>query len=383
MKPLPFWLRRFRLIGLTALALSTVCCAWAQPAPTAPGPVVPEGCKVLSYDDGKSDGMRSIAGATQMIAFEKPEGEWSLVEVWLFGSRYGYPAPPAENFDIYVCDPQMEVLKQYQRAYSTFDRGEARWVRIPLEAVLLPDKFFILFHFHAEQTKGVYVHFDTSVPVSHSWVAVWGGETQQMREKADWMIRAVIAPGKPESVPAAKIPPEQAPIVPATPVEPGAAEATGNTTVLKYDDGAPDGKRSIAGSGHAVLFAKPEGDWYLTTVHLFGSRYGYPQAPREDFYVYVCDRAFKVIKQYPLPYATLQRGAERWYDIAVDPVQIPDLFYVCFAFNPTRTKGVFVCFDKSVKQTHSKTGVPGKPLRNVTENLEWMIRATLTRAPGR
>jgi len=310
------WTMGVRLASSVALVLAVVCGACAQPAPAGQTPPMPPGCQVLSYDDGKSDGSRSIAGATQTMVFDKPAGDWSLVQVWLHGSRYGYPAPPSENFDIYVCDAQMNVLKEYQRAYSTFGRGDAKWVVMPLEPVLLTDKFYVLFHFHAEQTKGVFVHYDTSVAESHSWVGAWGGETKPMREKSDWMIRAVIAPGKPEAQPVAQIPPQQAPVVPPTYAQPGAPQAADDT----------------------------------------------------------------VLKQYALPYGTFQRGPERWYDMPVEPVWVPDLFYVCFAFSPTRTKGVFVSYDKSVKQTHSKMGVPGKHIRHVGENLEWMIRATLAKA---
>jgi len=362
------------------IVLAVACSALAQAILPKASPTPPVGSKTLLYDDGKSDGKTSIAGATQTIVFEKPAGDWSLAQLHVFGSRYGYPAAPAENFDIYVCDGQMNVLKQYQRAYSTFDRGDPRWVIMPLERVLLTDKFYVLIHFHAEKTKGVYVHYDTSVPEAHSWVGVWGGETKPMKDQSDWMIRAVIAPGKPETLPAPEIPNDQAPIVAPTYAEPGAPEVAGDTAVLKYDDGTPDGKRSMAGSGHAVLFAKPAGDWQLTKVHIYGSRYGTAQAPRESFKVYVCDRQFNILKQYDLPYAGFQRGGDKWYDIPLDPVQVPEQFYVCFAFSPTRTKGVFVSYDKSVKQTHSKMGVPGGRMRDVGENLEWMIRATLTKA---
>ena len=64
--------------------------------------------------------------------------------------------------------------------------------------------------------------------------------------------------------------------------------------VLKHDDGTMEGKRSITGGGHAVRFERPdEGPWYLDQAALFGSRYGFDQAPDEDFSVYVTDASME------------------------------------------------------------------------------------------
>ena len=117
-------------------------------------------------------------------------------------------------------------------------------------------------------------------------------------------------------------PDHQAPIVPPTYAEPGAPEVAGDTAVLKYDDGTPDGKRSMAGSGHAVLFAKPAGDWQLAKVHIYGSRYGSAQAPRESFQVYVCDRQFNVLKQYGTERMLVNSSAD-WGPS--DPLSVPKL----------------------------------------------------------
>ena len=44
-------------------------------------------------------------------------------------------------------------------------------------------------------------------------------------------------------------------------------------------------KRSMGGSGHAVRFERPEGAKYVCAVQIYGSRYGLPEPPKEDFHV--------------------------------------------------------------------------------------------------
>ncbi len=325
----------------------------------------------LQYDDGAMDGKKSVAGSGHAILFSKPEGTWYLSEVQLFGSRYGHPRPPAEDFSIYVCDKDFNVIKEYARPYGTFGRGPERWRKIALEPVQVPSQFYVCFSFNPTGTKGIYVGYDSSVAETHSKYGVPGSHLKPISEGFEWMIRAVLNP-----TPAVPSPPSAAEVSEAVAAPDVIKE--GDNIVLKYDDDSMDGKKSVAGSGHAVLFSKPDGTWYLNEVRLFGSRYGYPQPPAEDFYVYVCDKGFKVIKEYARPYGTFERGPERWYKVALEPVELPSEFYVCFSFNPTATKGVYVAYDSSVAQTHSKYGVPGSHLEPVPEGFEWMIRTVLS-----
>ena len=118
------------------------------------------------------------------------------------------------------------------------------------------------------------------------------------------------------------------------------------------------GRRSIAGSGHAVKFQRPGGGKYLMAIEIFASRYGYPQAPDEDFHVYLLDENQQLIQAYPFPYATIQRGEERWYTLSMPAVKVPRQFYVALSFNPHSTKGVYLGFDSNVQQSHSYTGRP-------------------------
>ena len=149
--------------------------------------------------------------------------------------------------------------------------------------------------------------------------------------------------------------------------------------VLKYDDGTMESKRSIAGGGHAVLFKRPEqGEWYLDQVQLFGARYGYDRPPTEDFFIYVTDETMEKSCKIPKPYSLFEKGEEQWTTIKIPPVKVPESFYVCFVFNPTQTKGVYVGIDENVKESHSKQTVPGSHVDNLAKTGDWMIRAHLS-----
>ena len=93
--------------------------------------------------------------------------------------------------------------------------------------------------------------------------------------------------------------------------------------VLYYDDGTAEGKRSIAGSGHAVLFTKPRGDWTLDRVEVFAARYGLPQPPEEDITIFLCDGTFKPVHTYKRPYSLFERGDLQWVSIKLDTVPVP------------------------------------------------------------
>ena len=149
--------------------------------------------------------------------------------------------------------------------------------------------------------------------------------------------------------------------------------------LLCYDDGTSEGKQSIAGSGHAVLFRRPEKNWLIDRVDVFGSRYGTLKPPEEDFTIYVCDEDFNPLHEFNRPYGLFQRGENQWFKIPIDPVSVPRRFYICLSFNPTGTKGVYVTYDQSVTRSHSRTGLPYTHVNDVKKKYDWMIRAHLCR----
>jgi len=147
---------------------------------------------------------------------------------------------------------------------------------------------------------------------------------------------------------------------------------------LAQDDGVSAGKRSVAGSGHAVRFDAPGKNVYLTAVRLFGSRYGQVSPPRENALVWLCDSGFKKIAEFPVPYASFARGAPKWVTIPVKPTRVPPQFVICVGFNPTATKGVFVHHDRA-GSGDSFFALPGRTGRSFDKG-DWLIRAVVQEA---
>ncbi|MDP6634449.1 MAG: HEAT repeat domain-containing protein [Phycisphaerae bacterium] len=147
--------------------------------------------------------------------------------------------------------------------------------------------------------------------------------------------------------------------------------AAGQAVVLGYVDDSAESKRSLGGSGHAVVFRRAG---TVKAVRIFASRYGHPRAPDEDFSVYLLDAKQKVISEFKFPYATIERGDLKWYTLKTKPTAVPETFYVALSFNPHRTKGVYLGLDSSVAESHSYTGLPGRGFAAIAEKSDWMVR---------
>ncbi len=149
---------------------------------------------------------------------------------------------------------------------------------------------------------------------------------------------------------------------------------TGKPLELAYDDDADEGKRSIAGGGHARRFTAPGESWYVSAVSVYGARYG---RPRETgtFVVALCDAEMQRITIWKKPYMTFERGPLQWVRMEVEPTRVPREFYICLDFRPTATKGVYVAYDDSTRGNSlvAKPGRPGSPF----EHGDWMIRVEL------
>ena len=142
------------------------------------------------------------------------------------------------------------------------------------------------------------------------------------------------------------------------------------------DDGKVAGKKSMAGSGHVVVFDSPLDIAYLTAVKIHGSRYGAPRAPDEDFSVWVCDAKGTVLHELSFPYSSFQRGEEKWVVLtAKEPVAVPERFMLIVGFDPTQTKGIYVSHDAE-RDNDSRVGLPGK-IGNKFNKGDWMIRAVI------
>jgi RNA polymerase sigma-70 factor (ECF subfamily) len=155
---------------------------------------------------------------------------------------------------------------------------------------------------------------------------------------------------------------------------------------LGEDDGTSDGKKSIAGGGHARRFVAPGGgEWYLTGVSVFGSRYGPPQPPAgATFDVALCDADMKPIAVWKQPQRLFPRGEAKWVRVEIPPTRVPPGeagFYVCLQFRPTATQGVFVHFDAGAKdkaERSSLVATPGQAGEPLAAG-DWMIRAEVDR----
>jgi beta-lactamase regulating signal transducer with metallopeptidase domain len=144
---------------------------------------------------------------------------------------------------------------------------------------------------------------------------------------------------------------------------------------LSHDDNSSAGKRSIAGSGHGVLFETGGPQSTLTAVRIFCSRYGYPQPPREDFHILLCDENAKIIEDFAFPYSKIQRGDPKWVTLKVKATELPSKFYIFLSFNPEQRKGVYVHYDQE-GSGNSFTGLPGRSI-NTFEGGDWMIQAVI------
>ncbi len=158
----------------------------------------------------------------------------------------------------------------------------------------------------------------------------------------------------------------------------------GKPVKLSYDDNAADGKKSVAGGGHATKFRAPgAGDWYLTAVSVHGARYGGTRPPADaTFDVALCDHEMRPVATWKHPYTLFARGQEKFVRVEVPPTRVPPGehgFYVCFNFRPTATQGVYVSLDDGTAgKGESKTATPGAPGRPLAQG-DWMIRAELDR----
>jgi hypothetical protein len=152
------------------------------------------------------------------------------------------------------------------------------------------------------------------------------------------------------------------------------SELSGKPEELARDDGRPAGKKSFP-RGHAVAFEAPGDSYYMTSVRIHGARYGYPQAPKEDFHVTLCDPDFRSIVDFPFAYSKFQRGDPKWVSLRMKPTKVPKEFVICVNFNPTRTKGVYV---SHYAEGTSLVGLPGKRAGSFTGG-DWLIHVTVDR----
>jgi hypothetical protein len=187
------------------------------------------------------------------------------------------------------------------------------------------------------------------------------------------LLAAVLTLG---SVAAAAEPVDGPMPAPAPTTKPSAA-----TQVLKYGDGKADGKKSLGGSGEMIKFTMPEGYTTLTGISIHGSRYGMPQAPKEDFMIFIMDEEHaKTLYTEKASYQLFARGQEKWVNVKFKtPLQVAGTFWIALDFRPHQTKGVYVSYDTSTGGEYSLMGIPAIEPEPTDFKGDWMVQAMVGR----
>jgi Tol biopolymer transport system component len=143
---------------------------------------------LLRYDTDHSDGMLSTAGSGHAVVFRRPAGKWAVDAVEMFGSRYGETEPPKEDFSIFICDQDFNVIKEVREPYAKLVYGEEpKWHHFDFAPVTVPEGFYVCIFFNPTYTKGFYMHYEQGHVKSHSFSALPWSFVQGYEN--DWMIR--------------------------------------------------------------------------------------------------------------------------------------------------------------------------------------------------
>ncbi len=152
--------------------------------------------------------------------------------------------------------------------------------------------------------------------------------------------------------------------------------------VLKYGDGKPDGRKSIAGAGEMIRFELPDKTGHVRALKVHGSRYGHLQAPKEEFEVTLLSEDMtEVLHTELIRYSLFKRTKKsRWTYLPLkEPVELPQKFWVVLSFNAQRTKGVYVSYDTKTKGEYSRIGFNEEDARKTKFGGDWMVQVLLAK----
>lgn len=141
----------------------------------------------LFHDDGRQASKKSLAGGGHAVRFKVEGDSWYLTGVRIFGSRYGSRQAPRENFHVWLCDGEFNVIADFPQAYGKFKKGNPRWVNLATKATNVPSEFIVCAGFNPTGTKGVFVGMDGKGG-DNSLTGLPGKEGRVVDE-GDWMIR--------------------------------------------------------------------------------------------------------------------------------------------------------------------------------------------------
>ena len=125
--------------------------------------------KELARDDGVSAGKLSLAGSGHAVRFDAPARRATSPPCGSYGSRYGQPQPPRENASIWLCDAGFKKIAEFPCPYYFFQRGDPKWVTIPVKPTQVPPEFIVCVGFNPTGTKGVYVHYEAAAAAAPTW----------------------------------------------------------------------------------------------------------------------------------------------------------------------------------------------------------------------
>ncbi len=148
----------------------------------------------LFYDDGSSEGRRSIPEGGHAVIFDSPGEGHILAAVRLSCSPAGASYNPAKNFHICLLDDQFNLIKEFTFGYSDLtarrNTGTRNWVKLLLQPVEVPSTFAICVGFDPTPQKPIHIHYDDSSS-GNSFIGLPGQKMQPFTE-GQWMIRAVL-----------------------------------------------------------------------------------------------------------------------------------------------------------------------------------------------
>ena len=144
----------------------------------------------LSYDDGSVAGKASLAGGGHAVRFEAPAADCYLTSVRIHGSRYGQAQAAKDDFHVWLCDGDFNVIARFEFPYDRFDRGEPKWVRLHVEPISVPRTFIVCAGFNPTATLGVLLSRDKESS-GHSLTGLPGRPGNPYSE-GDWLIRVQL-----------------------------------------------------------------------------------------------------------------------------------------------------------------------------------------------
>lgn len=366
------------------------CLAPALLAAVLATPAAAQKTELLKHDDGTQEGKRSMTGGMHAVRFECPNDQkWYVNGIRLHGSRYGTPQAPNEDFEVVIASDDFTKRQVIKKPYSLFERGNEKWVRIPIDPVEVEGPFRVAVFFNPTRTKGVYVGIDTDSSPSHSASLTASDPTGEQTElDGDWMIRAYVTnqiEGEAKSLLDDAARTEMAEEQEAQLDKEIVGDARSLT--LKQDDGPTDDRMNIQGALYTVEFETPQNvEGFVWQVQCYASQFGREhdsEAVSGD--VYILDENRNIISRTTFPYS-VSTQKKKWFSIPTLPTRVKGKFYVSIDTHGTRFKGLYMGYQdgnsRGVASTDVRDGdriVPGDS--NRFDHMQWLIRVKLADRP--